>query len=230
MRAPTNAAAAVPPEPEPEDPTARIRRAILQGVLFPNQHLGEAELAQRLGVNRAAVRLALAVLEQQGLVIRERNRGARVRVVTAREAIEIMELRAVIEAVVARDAARHAGPADVAQLRALHQELGALLAAGDLPGYSLLNVRFHAAIARISRHATGAVILDSLHSQTVAFQYRPIREPGRARSIEAEHAALLAAIAGNDDAAAEAAMRTHLDNAVLALRATIAARPRPDPW
>jgi DNA-binding GntR family transcriptional regulator len=58
----------------------------------------------------------------------------------------------------------------------------------------------------------------------VAFQYRPIMEPGRAAAIDAEHRVLVAALAAGDAAAAEAAMRTHIGNAKRALQAAIAGR------
>src|SRR5580704_4567884 len=105
-------------DPKPRgdaDPTARLRQAIVDGRFFPNERLVEEDLVRRFGGTRAAVRLALAVLEQQGLVVRERHRGARVRLVTEREAIEIIEIRAMLEALAARHAALRATDADLAR-------------------------------------------------------------------------------------------------------------------
>jgi DNA-binding GntR family transcriptional regulator len=87
------------------DLTAKIRSAITSGRFMPNERLIEADLARAFDTNRANVRIALAMLDQEGLVIRERNRGARVRLVTDQEAIEIAEARQAIEAMVARQAA-----------------------------------------------------------------------------------------------------------------------------
>src|SRR5579875_664954 len=78
----------------PED---RLRAAIVDGDLLPNERLVEAELTRRLGVGRSAVRTALARLEHEGLVEIEPHRGARVRVVSLPEAVEIVEARAVLE-------------------------------------------------------------------------------------------------------------------------------------
>ena len=55
------------------------------------------------------MRTALARLEQEGLVEHERHRGARVRLVDEREAVEILEARAVLEGLAARQAATRAG-------------------------------------------------------------------------------------------------------------------------
>jgi len=202
----------------------RIREEIVDGRLFPNERLVEEELAKRFGVNRATIRVALTILEQQGLVTRQRHRGASVRAVTDREAVEIFEIRSMLESLIARHAAMNATGENIRRLRRLHAELSELLAGGKLAEYQALNVELHAEIVRIAQHPSVANILQELHSQTVAFQYRPILEPGRAMAINKEHKTLIEALSRKDPDAAEAAMRRHLDNAVAALRQAIAAR------
>ena len=206
------------------DPTARLREAILQGRFSPNERLVEEDLGQRFGSTRASIRQALAVLEQQGLVVRERNRGARVRLISAAEAVEIMEIRSLIEGLMARHAARRMTAKDTRRLRSMIMQLETLSAKGDFVGYSQANVSFHAEIARLAQHPSAERILHGLRSQTIAFQFRPILEPGRAAQIDAEHRVLVAALAARDEVGAEAAMRQHIDNAARALQATITAR------
>jgi DNA-binding GntR family transcriptional regulator len=206
------------------DPTARIRRAILEGGFFPNERLVETDLAARFGGTRASIRLALAVLEQQGLVIRERNRGARVRLVSEREAIEIAEIRARLEALIARHAALHVTPRDLARLEDMLRAMEAQAATHRLDEYAANNLTFHAELVRIAQLPATARILTSLQFQTVVFQFRPIFEPGRAAAVDAEHRALVAALAAGDSDGAERAMRQHLQNVKDALEAAITAR------
>lgn len=206
------------------DPMPAIRQAILDGCFFPNERLVESDLMGRFGGTRAAIRQALAVLEQQGLVVRERNRGARVRLVTETEAIQITQVRAVLEALLAREAARNAGPDDIARLQEIMARLEALSSAHDLVGYSEANLILHAEIARIARHPPAGTILNGIHAQTVVFQYRAIFAPGRAAAVDAEHRAVVSAIAARDPDAAEAAMRSHVENVGWALKAAIAGR------
>jgi DNA-binding GntR family transcriptional regulator len=205
------------------DATSRLRDAITSGAFQPNQHLVEKDLVELLGTSRGSVRVVLARLEQEGLVIREPNRGARVRLVSETDAVEIVEARSALESVVARHAAEHATPADVALLRAIMAELDELRASGDLLAYADKNRELHAAIVRMSGHRTAATLLERLKSQSVSFQYRSILQPGRADQSIREHEDLVNAIAAHDPAAAEAAMRAHLDEAVVALKASIAA-------
>jgi len=83
----------------------QLRAAIMQEKFLPNERLIEIDLAQSLGAGRAAIRTALARLEQEGLVQRERYRGARVRLISEAEAIQILEARAALESLAARYAA-----------------------------------------------------------------------------------------------------------------------------
>src|SRR5690349_18090066 len=88
-----------------EECYTQLREAIRRGEFQPNERLIEMDLAHSLGAGRAAVRTALARLEQEGLVQRERYRGARVRLISETEAIEILEARAVLEGLAVRHAA-----------------------------------------------------------------------------------------------------------------------------
>jgi len=83
----------------------------------PNERLIEMDPAQLYNVGRAAIRTTLARLEQDGLVEREPNRGARVRAISEEEAVETLEARAVLEGLAARYAARNVTDADIADLR-----------------------------------------------------------------------------------------------------------------
>jgi DNA-binding GntR family transcriptional regulator len=195
-----------------------LHEAIVTGRLQPNQRLVEADLVEALGVGRAAIRTALIRLEQEHLVERERNRGARVRMVSLPRAIEILQAREVLEGLTASRAAEHITPKDATALRAdlavqrKHLDRGDLLAASDA------NAAFHRRIVSIARHETAERLITSLHAQMVRFQYRTILSPGRSEHSFAEHLAIADAIAAGDARAAERAMRKHIANVTAALR------------
>lgn len=203
---------------EPGRPEDRLREAIVTGRFQPSERLVEADVARELGVGRSAVRTALARLEHEGLVEHERHRGARVRLVGAREAVEILETRAVLEGLAARHAAVNATPEDVEDLSAILEDMRRRLDAGDLLGASDQNAVLHGRILDISGHATAARLIATLKSQMVRFQYRTILLPGRSEHSFGEHSALIDAIAAGDPDAAELAMRTHLSHVAEALR------------
>jgi 4-hydroxy-4-methyl-2-oxoglutarate aldolase len=200
-----------------EEGYAELRDAIVSGRLQPHERLVEAELSRELGVGRAAVRAALARLEQEGLVEHERHRGARVRMVSEREAIEILEARAVLEGLTARHAAERADAAAVDGLRAILADMRTRGKDGDLLGASDQNARLHERLREIADHPTSARLISGLRSQLVRFQYRTILLPGRSERSFGEHEAIVEAVAKHDPDAAEKAMLTHLSHVGQAL-------------
>lgn len=194
--------------------------AISSGDLKPNQRLIEMEIATTLGVGRATVRTALARLQQEGVVERERNRGARVRLISEAEAVEILEARMALEALAARHAAINASAEDAIELKGMLDEMLVARDGGDLLAVSEVNGRLHQTILSIANHATVSRLLAMLHSHHVRFQFRTILAPGRVAESFNEHDAIVTAIAENDAEAADAAMRRHLGNVTDALRHT----------
>lgn len=203
--------------------TTRLREAITRGRLLPNERLVEADLAARFHVNRAHVRTALAMLDHEGLVVRERNRGARVRAISDAEALEIADTRLAIEALVARQAALRVDADDRKRLRAIEAGMRSAVAGEDHSHFSRCNATLHREIRRIAGNATASRILDTLKSHLVRLQYRVILLPGRPQSSLAEHRAIIDALCRNDADAAEAAMRRHLTSFTTLLKQAIEA-------
>ena len=205
-----------------QDAYRRLREAIVDGRFQPNERLVEAELARLLGAGRTTVRAALLRLDQEGLVEREHNRGARVRRVSDREALEIEEVRVALEQVMARQAALRLTEEGLADLRARLAEMSAHVQAGDPLGYSELNARFHERIWQLAEHGVATRVLSSLKSQSIRYQFRTILQPGRPERSLQEHARIVEALASRDPDASEAAMRDHLRQVVATLKAAIA--------
>lgn len=209
--------------PARPDVTARLREAITRGRLMPNERLVEADLAAAYGVNRVHVRTALAMLDQEGLVVRERNRGARVRAITDAEALEIAETRLAIEAMMARQAAARVTDAGRKALRAIEADMRRAVKDADDLAFSRCNAALHREIQRIAGNATANRILDTLKSHLVRLQYRVILLPGRPQTSLAEHRAIVDALCAGDGDAAEAAMRKHLTSFMKLLKQAIEA-------
>jgi DNA-binding GntR family transcriptional regulator len=202
-----------------------LHQSIVAGELSPGERLIEEELAERLGLSRGAVREAILRLGHEGLVVRERNRGARVRRFTVEEAVEILEARAALESLAAGYAALRRTDDEARELEGLVDDMERLQAAGELLAMSERNAAMHRRILEISAHAVARDICSRLHSQMVRFQFRTVLAPGRSTKSLAEHRAIVAAIATGDRAAAERAMREHLTS-VAATLVEVASGPR----
>ena len=96
------------------------------------QRLVEADLCEDFDASRFAVRAALQSLEADGLVERQRNRGARIREISLEEAVEITEVRMVVEGLVARRAAERVTDAQAATLREIGTAMRVAVASGDV--------------------------------------------------------------------------------------------------
>jgi DNA-binding GntR family transcriptional regulator len=197
--------------------TVRMRAAIISGEFVPNQRLVEADLSERFAASRAAVRSALQELAHEGLVERMRNRGARVRAVSLAEAIEICEVRMVIEGLCAAKAAERITEAERAELAGIGASMRSAVAAGDVLGYSHLNERLHSRIREISGQRTAADVLERLRGRCVRHQFRLAMRPGRPTTSLPEHLAIIEAVLAHDGAAAERAAHAHLRSVIQAL-------------
>lgn len=199
------------------DAYASLHDAIVAGDLSPGERLIEEELAERLGLSRGAVRGAILRLGHEGLVVRERNRGARVRRFTLDEAIEVLEARAALESLAAGYAAIRRTEEDVRELRGLVEDMDRLRQAGELLAITERNAVLHRRILELSGHRVASDICARLNSQIVRFQFRTVLAPGRPQKSLAEHQRIVSAIAAGDRAGAEQAMREHLTNVAATL-------------
>lgn len=206
--------------PGPGTVTAAIRDAIVGGEFAPNQRLVEADLCAQFSASRAAVRSALIELANEDLVERIQNRGARVRAVSIEEAVEISEVRMMLEALCAAKAAERVSDEEITELRELGEAIREAVAGGDVVGYSNLNQRLHRRVREISGQHTAARMLERLRGQSVRHQFRLAMRPGRPQVSLPEHLAIIDAICAHRPEEAAEATRAHLASVIEALRAT----------
>lgn len=199
--------------------TEALRAAILTGEYAPRQRLIEIDLCERFGTSRFILRAALQDLSAQGLVEFQRNRGARVRDVSLAEAIEITEVRILLEGHLAARAAERATKSDTAMLRKIVQDMRAAVEKSELLAYSDLNARLHAAIRDIAAHETTARLLRQLRDQTVRHQFSLSLVPGRPTVSLPQHEAIVAAVTARKPEEAQQAMHDHLQSVIQAFRA-----------
>ena len=98
--------------------TEALRNAILSMHFKPKQRLVERVLCEQTGVSRTCVREALQHLVSEGLVERVPNKGLYVATVTADEARQIYEVRAVLESAAGRMFVERASDKDLKALEA----------------------------------------------------------------------------------------------------------------
>src|SRR5262249_18837610 len=139
-----------------------LHQSIVAGELSPGERLIEEELAERLGLSRGAVREAILRLGHEGLVVRERNRGARVRRFTVEEGVERAGARAALESRGAGYAGARRTDEEARELVSLVDEMERLQGEGELLAMSERNAAMHRRILEISGHAVARDICSRL--------------------------------------------------------------------
>ena len=205
----------------------RLRELILSGELEPGAVLPQAALASTIGISTTPLREALRRLKQEGLVDLDAHRDARVRLLDAAEARDLLELRGSLDPLAASLAAQRRNEADLAELRTALDGLEGLAArpsAAQLRSHH----RFHAAIHRASHNTLLVETLDGLWVKTDRYRRHGL-EAGRSdeeRDARAsEHRRLFVAVRDGDAETATELMRRHVASSLGARSADRLADP-----
>lgn len=193
-----------------------VRDLILRGDVPPGARLGEAELAERLGVSRTPVREALSRLAAEGLVEIVPNRGARVASWSVRELEGVFDLRIALEPRLTGLAAPRASAADADALDDLAEQMsraGAPGPAQDLDAVVPLNRAFHDRLITLADEpALAAALAAAVRAPIVLRNFHTYDGASLRRSL-AHHHEIVAAVRAGDPVWAEAVMTAHIRNA-----------------
>jgi DNA-binding GntR family transcriptional regulator len=195
---------------------AQVRAAIVENRYPPGQRLVEQRIAEELGLSRTPVREALRMLEAEGLVVSERNRGAMVRPLSPTEVVDLYGLRIRLESYAV----------EVATERATEEELGELVAAADaftdvrraLDAGTVENVRelheanrrLHDGILAAARHHRLSVMLARTVDIPLVFQAFRSFGPEEVERSDTFHHLIVDAMCRRDATRASALMAEHI--------------------
>lgn len=194
-----------------KDAYSLILEAIEAGVYKPGDRLVESELAERMGVSRTPVREALQRLETQGMLSRD-GRSLIVASLDHNQLAELYTVRAELEGLAARLAARHATDEEIRVLRGMVEDDRALLG-GDPRLLSKANKRFHRLIHLASHNRFLVQQLDLVHRAMALMATTSFAAEGRDEVAIAEHDAIVQALEAHDGDAAHAALKSHISKA-----------------
>jgi DNA-binding GntR family transcriptional regulator len=198
-----------------------LRRAILTNRRRPGDRLIEDRLSEELGVSRIPIREALRVLATEGLVDMQPRRGASVAEISDETARDLVEVRATLEGLNARLAARHHNPAIVEQLKRVLEQGNRAARSKNVDDLVRLNGDFHDGLAEAGRNTILWDIMRTLRERTsLVFAVNTAR---RAQRDWDEHSKILAAVIDGDEELAAMLATRHVRRAAEA--AFAAAKP-----
>lgn len=189
-----------------------LLESLLDGHLRPGDHLNQSDLAEQLDMSRSPVRDALLRLEDEGFVLHD-SRGFQVPLLEGQDFADFMEFRTEMECVAARLATHYATRE---QLQAMERNLEAYqkaIAENDRPAATRLDSAFHELVAE----AAGNAHLRQVYRQVIreARFYLIRLVPRQVVELNLKrHRAIWQAVADRDENAAEAAVRTHMADAM----------------
>ncbi|MGL6109343.1 MAG: FCD domain-containing protein [Rubrivivax sp.] len=216
-----------------------LERRIIGGEIAAGTKLNEVDVASDLGVSRGPVREAFSALSQAGLVRVEKNRGVFVREVSIEEANEFYEVRAALEGLIGKLAARRIAIDEIEQLRSVVRRMhltqkealgrpklttspsgGRAPQGGDLGGardgrradeYFTLNVEFHDLLARAARNNALLANYRGVVNQLDLYRRATIARGQENIPLSTlEHEAIVEAVAARDEQRAEALLTEHV--------------------
>ncbi|MDH5534702.1 MAG: GntR family transcriptional regulator [Betaproteobacteria bacterium] len=188
----------------------RLRDMIVQGELAPETKLNERVLAEQLGISRTPLREAIRYLASEGLVELLPNRGAMVAALKPEKVKEIFAVMGALEALAGELACANASDADIVEIRALHYEMLAHHARGDLANYFRCNQAIHMKLLECTGNGTLADVYRGLNAHARRARYIANLSRERWDSAVREHEDILAALVARDGARLKTLLRDHL--------------------
>jgi DNA-binding GntR family transcriptional regulator len=195
-----------------EQVAAHIHESIFEGKIIPGERLKENDISEWLGVSRTPTREAFRILESQGLIEINPNKGVQVSLITREDLAELFELRQVLELHCLRKFVETADKANLQDLDVLIQNMEKAVAANDTLSYLRYSVDFHLyyiAQCQNKRLVTiFSVLTDNIRCAQIFFMKKWVT---RKESVE-EHRAILKALMDRDAGRSETLLQKHLNN------------------
>ena len=204
---------------------AALRQGIVELGLRPGEALSEKDIAARFGVSRQPVREAFIKLSEAGLVEIRPSRGTFVMKISVREVANARFVREAIECDLTRNAARLATPAAVAGLRAMLAAQREAAANNEYWRFNDHDEAFHRAIADIVQCDYAWRVVEGARIQTDRVRHLSFPDASPIPLLISQHEAIVDCLEAGDADGAEAAMRRHLREILVALLQIAKANP-----
>lgn len=200
---------------------SRLRDMIIEGELAPGSRLHEGELGAQLGVSRTPLREAIKYLASEGLVELVPSRGALVKSFRPKDIMDMLTVLESLEELAGRLACRNATDAQVAEIRAVHDEMIRRYEAGDRLQYYKLNQQIHTMIVALSDNAALVDVHATLQMRLKRVRFLAHEGAEKWAAAVAEHEEMIAALEARDGNRLARVLRRHLSSAWERVRATL---------
>jgi DNA-binding GntR family transcriptional regulator len=193
----------------------RLKDMILTGRLRPSERLSESRLAERIGVSRTPLREALMKLEEEGLVIGQRNVGYTVVDLNVEAVCDLLIVREALDACAAELACKTATEKDLEHIREIVAQMGELHKSkktkpADVARDLELGIQIHKVIAEATRNVALIKMTEQVYQQLQLALWLEVLWVDLEDTGLDEHRAIADAIYARDGVAAAKAARRHV--------------------
>lgn len=199
---------------------ARLEELIVKLELPPGSVWSEVQLSERLGIGRTPVREALQRLEGEYLVNILPRLGVQITEINVTQQLLLLEVRRVLERLIAQNAARRATPEEREELLRMADRLEALVDA-DVLKYLRYHYEIKRYIGQCARNAFAANAIAPSHAMSRRFYFLHYRKAHDLPVAAQHHADVIRAIALGEEARAGAKADALMDYVEQLTRATV---------
>ena len=187
-----------------------IRKEVSSGILKPGDQLEVTALAERFGVSRTPIREAIRTLVESGVLETRPRKGSFVRVLSAKQLLDLFQVAAELEGMACRLAALSLTKKNV---EAIESGLAKCTQAAEFQNnveYAMANLDFHTAIHNASGNDWLIEQLRQLQINLNSYRTMPYEIRGRLKKSTDEHKIICDAILSGDGEHACNLMRDHM--------------------
>ena len=195
----------------------KIKYDIVHLTLKPGEKLSEASLAEKYGISKAPIRVALRKLQEEGLIVIRPQSGSIVSPISISRAVNIIDIRLLLEPYAAAHAVQNLTKEDLRYLEERFKLLDIMVPGSEERSQfiSKVDIELH---GMIQDRSGNPMIREILSRYASEIQRRAnIEWRNRMGPSEQEMRYIFAAITQRDAEKAAEAMRIHLNNIRTAL-------------
>lgn len=190
-----------------------LRNAIFENTLKPGDRLVENIIATQMGVSRTPVREALRQLEIEGLATNMPRKGTVVKGLSKEDALEIYDLREVLEGLAVRNACLNISRVEIRRLKEILDIMEENISEVDQSGYIKAHKEFNDIILNASRNKRLIEKLENIYDYLKSLRKVSLLSEERRIVALDEHKRIVKAIEEGNEELAEKEARLHVVNA-----------------
>ena len=190
----------------------QIKSKILHMELLPGAHISEEALSRELHISRTPIRDGLRMLEADGLVVIQKNKGAFVADYSQEEIKNIGTIRLAQDILSAQLAIYYGNEADFARLNQLADRCEDSAASGNKFGRIQTDLDFHLAITQISGNQILVQQQYAIYQRILLVQVSKYTNVADSLAQIHHHRPMIAAIRNRDAAAAVSLICQHVQD------------------